>query len=207
MDRDAGIRTFWGIAIGDAARRRAADLASVLRAGPEGDVVRWVRRESLHVTLRFLGRTDLDEVPHLVREVGRALRRVPPFSLQLAGLLLLPSPRRPRVVALGLEPEEPLTALAAAVERGVVAAGYPEETRPFRAHLTLGRVRSGRRPRLEGLESTAAAAGVTGSVTPSGDAWDVTETVLFRSDLAPEGARYTPLERVPLGASGGRLHP
>jgi 2'-5' RNA ligase len=94
------------------------------------------------------------------------------------------------VVALGLEPEAELTLLAAGVERGAVAAGFPPEGRPFRPHLTLGRTRDPRRFRL--------AAGVTASVTAQGDAWDVVETVLFRSDLAPSGARYTPLARIPL---------
>ena len=41
-------------------------------------------------------------------------------------------------------------------------------------------------------------ADVTASVTASGEAWDVVETVLYRSDLAPGGARYTPLARIPL---------
>jgi 2'-5' RNA ligase len=94
------------------------------------------------------------------------------------------------VVALGLEPEAELTLLAAGVEHGAVAAGFPPEERPFRPHLTLGRARDQRRFRL--------AAGVTASVTAQGDAWDVMETVLFRSDLAPSGARYTPLARIPL---------
>ncbi len=207
MARDAGIRAFWGVALSEAARRRAAAVAAALRAEPGGDAVRWVREESLHVTLRFLGRTDPADLPRLVREVGAAVREIPLFSLRLAGVQLLPSPRRPRVVALGLEPVEPLAALASAVERGTVAAGLPAEARPFRAHVTLGRAQRDRRVRLGPLSTPDVGAGVTESVMSPGDAWDVTEAVLFRSDLAPEGARYTPLERVPLGAHGGKLHP
>jgi 2'-5' RNA ligase len=106
-------------------------------------------------------------------------------------------------VALRLEPAAPLTALAAAVERGVVAAGFPPEQRAFRPHVTLGRARRDRRVRLD----AETLRGVTASVTGSGDAWDVMETVLFRSELQPQGAHYTPLERVPLGTPGGPLHP
>jgi RNA 2',3'-cyclic 3'-phosphodiesterase len=185
----ADLRLFWALEIGAAARARAAGVAAALREACGRDV-RWVREESLHVTLRFLGPVDPARVEDLAREVGRAMRGVAPFAARLADVLLFPSPRRPRVIALGLEPEGPLTALAAAVERGAVAAGFAPEERAFRPHLTLGRVREPRRFRL--------AADVTASVTAQGDAWDVMETVLFHSDLAPSGARHTPLARIPL---------
>jgi 2'-5' RNA ligase len=182
------LRLFWALEIGAAARARAAGVAAALREQPGGRDVRWVREESLHVTLRFLGATDPARVADLEREVDLATRGIAPFSASLAGALLFPSARRPRVVALALEPAAELGALAARVERGTVAAGFPAEPRAFRPHLTLGRARDSRGVRLA----------VTGSVTAHGDAWDVTETVLFRSDLAPGGARYTPLARVPL---------
>jgi RNA 2',3'-cyclic 3'-phosphodiesterase len=184
------LRLFWALEVGAAARARAAGIAAALRERPGGRDVRWVREELLHVTLRFLGAVDEARVGDLEREVGAATRGVAPFAASLAGLVLFPSPRRPRVVALGLEPVAALGTLAAQVERGVVAAGFAPEARPFRAHLTLGRAREQRR--------LALAADVTASVTAHGDAWDVVETVLFRSDLAPSGARYTPLARVPL---------
>ena len=182
------LRLFWALEIGAAARARAAGIAAALRDQPGDDGVRWVREESLHVTLRFLGATDPARVADLEREVERATRGISPFAVSLAGTVLFPSPRRARVVALELSPADPLGTLAARIERGAVAAGFPPEPRAFRPHLTLGRARDRRGIRLA----------VTASVTAHGDAWDVTETVLFRSDLAPGGARYTPLARVPL---------
>ncbi len=186
----AQVRLFLALELGAAARTRAAGIAAALREQPGGRDVRWVREESLHVTLRFLGSVHPARVEDLAREVGLATRGIAPFSLSLARALLFPSPRRPRVVAIALAPESELAALAAGVERGAVAAGFPAEARPFRPHLTLGRARDQRRFDL--------AVDVTASVTAPGEAWDVMETVLFRSDLAPSGARYTPLARVPL---------
>src|SRR5262245_19994752 len=185
----ADLRLFWAIEVGAAARARAAAVAAALREAC-GREVRWVRGESLHVTLRFLGSVDSARVEDLAREVGRATRGVAPFSARLAGVLLFPSPRRTRVIAIGLAPEGPLAALAAAVERGVVAAGFAPEERAFRPHLTLGRAREPRRFRI--------AADVTASVTAQGDAWDVMESVLFHSDLAASGARHTPLASITL---------
>jgi 2'-5' RNA ligase len=183
-----GWRLFIALELGAAARAQAARIAAALRE-QTGDV-RWVRAESLHVTLRFLGSTDPARVEQLVREVAVATRGIAPFSVSLGGIELIPSPRRPRVISLGLVPAEPLAALAAGVERGAVAAGFAPEERAFRPHLTLGRTRDHRRFHL--------AADVTGSVTAEREAWDVVETVLFRSDLAPSGARHTPLARIPL---------
>ena len=186
----APVRVFWALELGAAARRRAAAIAAALREQPDGDAVRWVREESLHMTLRFLGAIESERVDALVAAVAQAVPGAP-FAVQLADVELFPSRRRPRVVALGVTPVEPLAALAARVERGVVAAGFPPEPRPFRAHVTLGRARGDRRISL--------ARAVTGSVTAAADAWDVTEAVLFRSDSAPSGGtRYTPLARVPL---------
>ena len=202
MRDDDAIRAFFGLEFDASARHCAAALLEALRAEFGDDDVRWVREESLHVTLRFLGSTDPSRVPDLVDAVARETRHVAPFALGLGVGDVFPA-RRPRVVALDLEPAAPLLALAAAVERGVVAAGFPPEDRAFRPHATLGRVRRGRRLRLDSRKLRD----VTGSVTERSHAWDVMETVLFRSDLSPTGAQYTPLARVPLGTPGGTLHP
>jgi 2'-5' RNA ligase len=202
---ERAIRAFFALELGAAARRRAVATIGALRAAPGGDDVRWAGGETLHVTLRFLGATDPADVPRLVRAVSDATRAIAPFELALGALEAFP-PRRPRVLALGLEPAAAVAALAAAVERGVAAAGLPPEQRAFRPHVTLGRARRERRIPRELLEEESLRR-VTASVTAPGDAWDVVETVLFRSQLSPTGAHYTPLERVPLGAPGGPLHP
>jgi 2'-5' RNA ligase len=169
-------------------------VGAALRARPGGDAVRWVRPENLHVTLRFLGEIAPERQTPLAAQVRAQTAALAPFALRLGALASFPPARRPRVVVLELAPGEPLAALASAVERGVVAAGFAPEARAFRGHLTLGRVREGGRP-----PSLAALA-----VPPV--AFDVTESVLFASELHPSGSRYTPLERVPLGgAGGGRL--
>jgi 2'-5' RNA ligase len=187
------IRAFFAIELSDPARRAAAELAAALRARPGGDAVSWVRPEAMHVTLRFLGNIASAQVEPLLAQVRAQSRALTPFALRLGAPGCLPSARRPRVLLLELEPQAPLTALAAAVERGVVAAGCAPETRAFRGHLTLGRVKErGRPPSLDGLSAEPAL-------------FDVTESVLLASELHPSGSRYTPLGLVPLGASGGSL--
>jgi 2'-5' RNA ligase len=134
------VRAFFAIELGEPARRAAAEVARRLREAPGGDGVRWVRPEALHVTLRFLGDIAPAQVAPLARRAAGELAALAPFALRLGPAALFPTPRRPRVVALDLAPEAPLTALAAALERAVVAEGFAPEPRAFRAHLTLGRV-------------------------------------------------------------------
>jgi len=191
------LRAFFALALEPDPRRVAAACVDRLRRAPGGRAVRWVREENLHVTLRFLGDIEAARVADLLSHVRAETAPLAPFALGLAGPCWFPSARRPRVVAMALTPQAPVAALAAAVERGVVAAGAPPEPRPFHAHVTLGRV-SG---------SAARALDVTASDTASVETWDVTQAVLYCSDLRPTGAKYTPLGCAPLGAAGGPVHP
>lgn len=179
-------RAFFGVELDPPARSAAARVARELGAGARG--VRWVAEETYHVTLRFLGQIAPASVPGLVAAVGRALCDQPGFRLRLGAPRLFPNPRRPRVVVLDLEPPDPLRCLAARVEEAVVGTGLPPEERPFRAHLTLGRVRG--RARL-----------VSPAVAAPGVEFLVAEVVLFESHLERDGARYTPLERIALGGT------
>jgi len=186
------IRAFFAIDLDEPCRAAAGDLLAALRASPGGEGVRWVRPEALHVTLRFLGDIEPEQVGPLARAVGAEAAGREPFTLVLGAARPFPSPRRPRVVALEVGPEAELAGLAAAVERGTAACGLAPEPRPFRGHLTLGRVKQGRGPATGGLR------------VPDGTACPVEEVVLFRSELARSGASYTPLERMGLG---GSVHP
>jgi len=182
------LRTFFAIEIGDEARRAAEALVERLRADPGCGAVRWSRLEAFHVTLRFLGPTPEERVPALVEAVRRETAGAAPFALALGALGAFPDERRPRVVYVAVEPHEPVAALAAAIERGAVAAGFPAEPRPFHGHLTLGRVREQRRGvRLPEGERCAAAP------------FPVESLVLFRSELSSAGSTYTPLAQIALG--------
>lgn len=204
---DGVIRAFFAVELGEGARRAASEVARALALAPGGDGVRWVRPEGMHVTLRFLGNIDPERIPSLVGRVGEETAALDSFRLELGAVRAFPSPRRPRVVALELAPEAPLVELAGAVERGVVAAGFEPEARSFRAHLTLGRVKGRFALPQRAAPERSPGEGrrtVTAPVTAEGEAFEVTEAVLFRSQLHRSGARYTAIERVPLGVLEGR---
>ena len=180
------VRSFFAVALPRQAREACAALVERLRALPDGEGVRWVAPASYHLTLRFLGNVEVDALAALAARVAERVAGLPPFAFRLGAARAFPAPSRPRVIAVSVEPEEPLRALAERLEEGVVAAGLPPERRGFHAHLTLGRVRSRRHPALSGAE------------VPGAPEVPVREVVLYRSDLGPGGSTYTPLQRIAL---------
>jgi 2'-5' RNA ligase len=144
--------------------------------------VRWVDPEGAHVTLKFLGPTSEQAVPRIGEALARVARGFGPLRLTTAGI-----GRFPRALWLGLEGEvERLEALRDAVEREVSPLGWPTDDRPFRAHLTLGRLRPG------------VAGPVTIDRAPAPIAFEAREITLMLSELSPSGARYSRLLAVPL---------
>lgn len=130
------MRLFVAIDLPEEVRQSVADICRGL-AG-----VRWLPPEQLHLTLRFVGEAD-DAVNAAIRK-GLAKIASQPFPLALSGAGCFPSPRRPRVLWVGLSGGEPLMQLQQKVETTVVAAGIPAEERPFSPHITLARLRDHR---------------------------------------------------------------
>lgn len=101
--------------------------------------------------------------------------------------------QRARVLWAGItEGQQPLQALAQAVEEAMQACGFAPEDRPFRGHLTLGRVK------LPGHGSQLAEQLALHATERFGEMC-VSEIRLMRSELLPHGARYTVLHRWILG--------
>ena len=148
---------------------------------------RWTRAEGVHLTLKFLG--DVEE--NIVSEISSALddvvSRHQSFVLNLQGVGAFPRLAFPRVLWVGMQHSEELITLHKDIEGGIAPLGFPTEKRSFRGHLTLARLNGERWPeewRREFLELS--------SIT-DGKTLPVDQVVLFRSDLKPGGAIYTPL--------------
>lgn len=196
------MRLFLAVELDEAVRRAAGRVAAELsRAlGADGRTnVAWVRPENMHLTIRFLGEMPAGAVPPL-REALDVPLATRAFELRLAGLGAFP-PRGPaRVIWLGvLEGHDDLAAVHREVEDRLAALGLGRDDRPFRAHLTLGRVRNRLGPRAGSILSEAAAAGIPASVAR--------EVTLFESRLSPSGAIYTALCRTSLGGVGDGIRP
>lgn len=187
-------RLFVAIEVGPevrAALRTAQDRCRAARFP-----LRPVALAGAHLTLRFLGDTESALVPAL----GATLRTVAaahgPFALHTAAPGVFPNARRPRVLWLGLDGEVArLLALQRATEAALVDCGMPREDRPFRPHLTVGRLANSPSPPVAQTAALLASLPVTAAPLP------VTAIHLIRSLLGPGGARYTTLVTAPLHGS------
>jgi len=176
-------------------RRRIAAAAERIRraAGGAADLVRWVAEENVHLTVQFLGAVPEERVEAVGEALTAAAAGSRPILLEVKGAGGFPNSRRPRVVWLGLSGElSVLTELASDLGRRLAPLGFPPESRPFAAHLTLGRARDARgAPGLGGALAAAA--------QDEGVSWRACELVLFESHLSPRGPRYEPVRRASLG--------
>lgn len=143
--------------------------------------LRWTPAEQLHLTLRFIGEVDGDTA----EDVAAALStlRFAPFELHLKGVGQFHHKRSGALWA-GITPREPVEALASRIDRAVISAGEPTETRAFVPHVTLARW-SGPAPDLQPW--------LTRHGTLSSAPWTVRGFTLFESHLGRHGAYHEPV--------------
>lgn len=173
-------------------RQSIWDATTALRA--RDYPVKWVGPDALHLTLKFLGEVGSDREAEIVAALGAAVTGVRRFRMEVGGCGAFPNSRRPRVIWIGCEAPAALELMQQRVEQELHAIGFSLEGRPFRPHLTLGRVRRGaRESQLRGMGSQLEELVVRGEA-------EIQAVDLMRSELTRAGARYTKLCGLPLEA-------
>lgn len=183
------IRTFVAVRIPDGIRDRIAKLQAELRK--HGADVKWVRPESIHMTLKFLGDVEETRMEEIGEAVEKAVERIHPFTVSVNGTGTFPNDQRPRVLWVGVDQgNEELVDMAKKIEDSLSVLGFKKEGRRYSAHLTMGRVRSPRR-----IGETVDAIHALGF---SGGAFRIEEVCVMKSDLKSTGAVYTALKTIKL---------
>jgi 2'-5' RNA ligase len=188
------IRAFIAIELPPEVQNRIAQaIASLQERG--GRAVRWVSTQNIHLTVKFLGNVSPSNLDALTAVLSAEAARHKGFELRVSGLGAFPNKLRPRVVWAGIQAPAQLNELQHGIDRETNRLGYPGEERDFSAHLTLGRVSQHASP--QEVKQVADALS-TFSIGEMGKVW-VDSIRLFRSDLQPGGAIYTPLLSAVLG--------
>ena len=188
------MRAFVAVEVPPDVRAAVARTQAALRDAARSADVRWVDPGALHVTLKFLGSIDDEQVARIRDALALASGAGAPLGCVTGALGAFPSPRRARVVWLGISAaNEAVARLTSAVDAALTPLGFPPEARPFHAHVTLGRVRSPR-----GLGDLARALEAHAAGPPR--SWVAPDLVLFQSHTRPTGAVYEPVARFRLGA-------
>ena len=155
--------------------------------------VRWVKKDNMHVTLHFFGKISEKTIHSLSFPLKDLAERSQPFRLKINGLGVFPNRNNPRVLWTGLEEvgeKDSLRAFYAGLCNLLEAEALLAEKRPYRPHVTLGRVKKKRPLRLPGALFED---------RPNCRPFWVREVVFYRSELTPKGPVYQALNRFSLG--------
>jgi len=183
------VRTFIGVEIPFEVRKELSGFQDRLKS--VGGDIKWVRPESLHLTLKFLGDVDKNRIGDLAELIRKSIQGFKPFLASLSHTGAFPNSRRPNVLWVGvIEGKESLQMIAHRLNQSLISMGFEEERRKYHPHLTIGRVRSMRKIR-ETVE-------LLSSVPLKEKSFQVQELILMKSDLQSTGAIYTPLEHLKL---------
>jgi RNA 2',3'-cyclic 3'-phosphodiesterase len=193
------MRIFIGLDIEKSIRDRIHHFMDGVRGfAPDA---RWVRSESLHVTLKFVGEKPVPAV----EEIRRALTSIKslPIDLSFRGSGFFPTAKSARVFWIGVESGPELGHLAATVDETAARLGIPKEDHAFSPHLTLARGGKSGSPRWQ--KGDGANAGfrrleekLAVMAQPEFGTMTAREFYLYESKLSPGGAQYTKIERYPL---------
>ncbi|HXZ40070.1 MAG TPA: RNA 2',3'-cyclic phosphodiesterase [Terriglobales bacterium] len=194
------MRIFIALDIDDTIRERLQRFMEGVRGfAPDA---RWVRPESLHVTLKFIG----EKPAETVEEIKRTLTTVQskPFDLTFRAYGFFPTVKSARVFWVGIESGPQLATLAKTVDEVVSSLGVPREDHEFSPHLTLARG-SGRSGAPGWRKADAANRNfqvlqekLSALPAPEFGTMTAREFFLYESKIMRGGSQYTKLARFPL---------
>ena len=194
------MRLFIALDIDDAIRESLARFVDGVRNfAPDA---RWVKPESLHVTLKFIGEQPDAMVPRFDESLATLKKTA--FDITFRGYGFFPTPKSARVFWIGIQSGAELTSLASAIDDVTATLDVPRETHAFSPHLTLARKsggsgapgkRHGDSPNqaFQRLQEKLAA-----MPTPEFGTMTAREFFLYQSQLSRSGSRYTKLHRFAL---------
>jgi 2'-5' RNA ligase len=184
------MRTFIAIELSEEIREALAQIESHLKYS--GADVKWVEKDNIHLTLKFLGEVTeekLQQVKSVLEIIGKEFSS---FEISLKDIGAFPKIDYPRVIWVGLDKGAAESKkLAERIDEELSKTGFTKEARPFAAHLTIGRVRSSKnkemlKEKIKNSQLSTPNSQLIGSIT------------LFKSTLTPKGPIYTKIHEAEL---------
>ena len=183
------IRTFICIELPDSIRTKLGEIQTEMKT--LGSSVRWTRSDGIHLTLKFLGDVEKQNIEQIVEQTIEASRIHSPAKIEVKESGAFPDFKKPRVFWIGVhDPNGALARLQMAIDTKLDKIGFKKEQRRFSPHLTIGRVKS-----HDGLNATSRALEEM-NIEPM--TFLAKQVVVMQSQLQPKGAVYTPLHIIKL---------
>lgn len=188
------LRSFVAVEIPSDMQIALARSTAALQEALPKPLVRWVAPQNVHLTLKFLGDVSPANLELLADAMTAETITHEAFSMTVGGLGAFPSPRRARIIWVGLNAPAVLTALLRGIEAVAARLGYAAEDRPFSPHLTIGRVGQN----VSGSDLQRIRNALEATMVDTLGTVRVAAVNVFKSDLKPGGAVYTPLYTMPM---------
>ena len=185
-DSEKNIRAFLAIDPPENILQAMSRLQEILKREISGRIS-WTKPQGQHLTLKFFGDISTEDVKNICSAVQNRATSEQSLNLKIEKLGVFPGARRPLVIWCGVTDDvEKLSGLQKQLDSDFAGIGFPRENRPFRAHLTIGRIKD-----PSGLTGISEA--LTKYNAFAAGEFSCKELILFQSRLTPQGAIYTKL--------------
>jgi 2'-5' RNA ligase len=188
------LRTFIAVDFQTEILTKIKEIVDYLRTQAPVDALKWVGRDNLHLTLKFIGEISQDKINRVKALMVDALNTSTAFTLEVKGLGMYPNAKKPRVIWLGIENVSGLVDLHKHLDRALSQVDIKPDTRPFSPHLTIARVRKNAAPNQVSLIGETLSQFKVGSLGIT----QIENVRLYQSELTPQGSIYTPLMTISL---------
>lgn len=167
------------------------NLISALKSGMNKDVIKWTNPDNIHITLAFLGDTEEITIKAIGSMLNEKCKGSGEFELFIKGAGVFRNLKDPRIIWTGIDPSEKLNHLNAIIMNGLNGLNIKLEDRPFKPHLTLGRIKHlNDSEKLKALIEQFQYSEI--QLVP------INEVILFESILLKSGPVYKPLAKFKL---------
>jgi len=181
-------RLFCAVEIPNEIRNRVLQHIDQLRTATPAAQASWSRTDNIHLTLKFFGNVDLENISKISKAADEATSRFAPFQIRVKGTGVFPKHGTPRVLWIGIaDPSGKLGELQSQFDEYCEREGFTREDRAFHPHLTVARLRS--------PNGARALADAHKNLEFKPADFVVSELTVFRSELSSKGSRYSVISK------------
>jgi len=182
------IRTFIAVDLPFQIKEKIASLQTDLKSSQ--CKIAWVKPENIHLTLKFLGNVEEQLIERIEQGIRVAAGKITPFTLEVKGVGAFPNFSKAKVIWIGAVRDTAiLNQLAESIDNQMHLLGFENENRYFKAHFTIGRVKS-----AKGINTVIDK--IQHNSNFNAGSFQVNEILIMRSDLKPSGAEYSQLKSI-----------
>jgi len=168
-----------------------SNIIKSLKSGLQTENIKWTNPDNIHITMVFIGETAEQKINIISSKLREQCDGIGEFELIIKGLGVFKSIKDPRVIWTGIEQSEKLTQLYVQIINGLKDSGVLAEERPFKPHLTIGRIKYLK-------DKTVLNALVERYQNKEIQKIAVNQVILYESILLPSGPLYKQLTKIEL---------